>query len=77
MYDNQILRAHGKAKAEDLERIEQKFQVKIPTAVREHYLAITKDTQKSLFSQIKAAMYILSAGLFPYVVKKIGLWKIR
>ena len=30
MYGNRILRAHGKAKAEDLERIEQKFQVKIP-----------------------------------------------
>ena len=30
MYGNRILRAPGKAKAEDLEHIEQKFQVKIP-----------------------------------------------
>ncbi len=28
MYDNRILCAHEKAKAEDLECIEQKFQVK-------------------------------------------------
>lgn len=39
MYGNRILCALGKA--EDLERIEQKFQVKIPAAVRERYLAET------------------------------------
>ncbi len=35
MYDDQILNAHGKAKKEDLDRIEQRFHVKIPTEVRE------------------------------------------
>ncbi len=39
MYSNQILCAEGKAKKEDLDRIEQKFHVKIPADVREHCLA--------------------------------------
>ena len=39
MYENQILEYHGKAKKEDLDRIEQKFHVKIPAEVREHCLA--------------------------------------
>ena len=39
MYENQILESHGKAKKEDLDRIEQKFHVKIPAEVREHCLA--------------------------------------
>ena len=39
MYDNPILDASGKAKKEDLDRIEQKFHVKIPADVREHCLA--------------------------------------
>lgn len=38
MYTNRILHTHGKATAEDLSRIEQKFRMKIPAAVREHYL---------------------------------------
>ena len=39
MYDNPILYADGTAKKEDLDRIEQKFHVKIPGEMREHYLA--------------------------------------
>ena len=39
MYENQILESHGKANKEDLDRIEQKFHVKIPAEVREHCLA--------------------------------------
>lgn len=39
MYSNQILCAEGKAKKEDLDRIEQKFHVKIPKEIREHCLA--------------------------------------
>ena len=39
MYDNPILYANGAAKKEDLDRIEQKFQVTIPQELREHYLA--------------------------------------
>ena len=38
MYDNPFLYANGTAKEEDLDRIEQKFHVKIPEEVREHYL---------------------------------------
>ena len=37
MYDNPFLYANGTAKEEDLDRIEQKFHVKIPAEVREHY----------------------------------------
>lgn len=39
MYDNPFLYANGTAKEEDLDRIEQKFHVKIPAEVREHCLA--------------------------------------
>ena len=38
MYNNQILHTHGKAAEEDLACIEQKFHMKIPAAVRDHYL---------------------------------------
>ena len=38
MYNNRILHTHGKAAKEDLACIEQKFHMKIPAAVREHYL---------------------------------------
>ena len=38
MYNNPILDASGKAKQEDLGRIEQKFHVKNPAEMREHYL---------------------------------------
>ena len=34
MYNNQIMHACGKAKKKALDRIEQKFHVKIPAAVR-------------------------------------------
>ena len=51
MYDNRILCELGKAKAEDLDCIEQKFQVKIPATVREHSWLITEDTRKSPFPQ--------------------------
>lgn len=60
MYDNQILRAHGKAKAEDLERIEQKFQVKIPATVREHYLAYNGGySEKPVFTDKSGNAYIV------------------
>lgn len=39
MYDNPFLYADGTAKEEDLDRIEQKFHIKIPKEMREHYLA--------------------------------------
>ena len=39
MYDNPILYTDGTAKEEDLDRIEQKFHIKIPKEMREHYLA--------------------------------------
>lgn len=39
MYNNQVLCANGKAKREDLDRIEQKFHAKIPKEIREHCLA--------------------------------------
>lgn len=38
MYNNIILHTHGKVEEEDLACIEQKFHVKFPAAVREHYL---------------------------------------
>ena len=38
MYNNPILDASGKAKKEDLGRIEQKFHVKNPAEMRQHYL---------------------------------------
>ncbi len=39
MYNNQILCTLGKAKKEDLDRIEKKFHVKLPAEVREHCLS--------------------------------------
>ena len=39
MYDNPILYTNGNAKKEDLDRIEQKYHVKIPSEIREHCLA--------------------------------------
>lgn len=39
MYDNSILYVQGNAKKEDLDCIEQKFHVKIPKEIREHWLA--------------------------------------
>ena len=38
MYDNPILYTNGNAKKEDLDRIEQKYHVKIPSEIREHCL---------------------------------------
>lgn len=60
MYGNRILRALGKAEAEDLERIEQKFQVKIPAAVREHYLAYNGGyPEKPVFTDKSGNAYIV------------------
>ena len=59
MYDNRILHAHGKAKTEDLERIEQKFQVKIPAAVRERYLTYNGgDSENPVFTDKNGNAYI-------------------
>ncbi|MDE6601960.1 MAG: SMI1/KNR4 family protein [Lachnospiraceae bacterium] len=60
MYDNRILCAHEKAKAEDLECIGQKFQVKIPAAVREHYLAYNGGyPEKPIFTGKSGNAYIV------------------
>ena len=61
MYGNRILRAYEKAKAEDLECIEQKFQVKIPAAVREHYLAYNGGyPEKPVFTDKSGDAYIVN-----------------
>ncbi len=60
MYNNQILHTHGKAKAEDLDCIEQKFQVKIPAAVREHYLIYNGGyPQKPVFTDKNENTYVV------------------
>lgn len=60
MYGNRILHTHGKAKAEDLERIEQKFKVKIPAAVKEHYLAYNGGyPEKPVFTDKSGNIYIV------------------
>lgn len=76
MYGNRILHAHGKAKAEDLECIEQKFQVKIPAAVREHYLAYNGGyPEKPVFTDKSGNVYIVN-WFIPVYSEKSGLWKI-
>lgn len=63
MYKNQILYANGKTKEEDLNRIEQKFHVKIPSEVREHCLAYNSEyPQKSVFTDKNGNEY--SVDLF-------------
>ena len=60
MYSNQILCAEGKAKKEDLDRIEQKFHVKIPADVREHCLAYNGGyPQKPVFTDKNGDEYIV------------------
>lgn len=39
MYNNTILGTHGKADNRDLDRIEKEFHIKIPEAIREHFLS--------------------------------------
>ncbi len=63
MYSNQVLCANGKAKREDLDRIEQKFHAKIPKEIREHCLAYNGDyPQKPVFMDKNGVEY--SVDLF-------------
>ena len=60
MYSNPILDAHGKAKKEDLDRIEQKFHVKIPAEVREHYLMYNGGyPERAVFTDKNGEEYIV------------------
>ena len=60
MYNNQILCAQGKAKKEDIDHIEQKFHVKIPAEVREHYLMYNGGyPEKPVFMDKNGEEYII------------------
>ncbi len=75
MYENQILESHGKAKKEDLDRIEQKFHVKIPAEVREHCLAYNGGyPEKPVFTDKNGANTLWTC-LFLYGTEESGPWK--
>lgn len=60
MYNNPILDASGKAKQEDLDRIEKKFHVKIPAEVRKHYLMYNGGyPKKPVFTDKNGEEYIV------------------
>lgn len=62
MYNNQILDTCGKAKKEDLDRIELKFHIKIPADIRKHYLAYNGGyPERAAFTDENGEQYLVDS----------------